>query len=175
MQETWKKIDGYNGKYLISNYGRLKSFAQDKKNGKIKTGNLTHKGYLAVLLYDSKGNKKWFPVHRLVASAFIDNPEGLPQVNHRDEVKTNNHVDNLEWCTNEYNINYGTKNERTALANMCCPTTSKKVYSVDESGNVEYFDSIGEAERQTGNSHSNIVRALKGRRNHCGNRQWFYL
>lgn len=175
MSEIWKEIDGYGGKYFISNYGRLKSFAQDRKNGKIKTGNLTHKGYLTVLLYDSEGNKKWFPVHRLVANAFIDNPDGLPQVNHKDEIKTNNCVDNLEWCTNEYNVNYGTRNERTALANVCCPTTSKKIYSVDENGKVEYFDSIGEAERQTGNIHSNIVRALKGRRNHCGNRQWFYL
>lgn len=175
MYEIWKDVDGYDGKYLISNYGRLKSFAQDKTNGKIKLGNLTHKGYLAVLLYDADGNKRWYPVHRLVANAFIDNPDDLPQVNHKDEIKTNNHVDNLEWCTNEYNVNYGTKNERTALANRCCPTTSKKVYSVDEDGNIEYFNSIGEAERQTGCSHSNIVRALKGRRNHCGNRQWFYL
>lgn len=175
MQEIWKEVEGYNGKYLISNLGRLKSFAQDGINGKIKMGNLTHKGYLNVLLYDSDGNKKWFPVHRLVANAFIENPDKLPQVNHKDEIKTNNCVDNLEWCTNEYNSNYGTKNERIALANMCCPTTSKKVYSVDDNGNIEYFDSIGEAERQTGNSHCNIVRALKGRGNHCGNRQWFYL
>ena len=174
MEEVWKDIDGYEGRYQISSLGRLRSFLQDKENGKIKIGNETRKGYLAVLLYADDGTSKWVPVHRLVASAFIDNPDGLPQVNHKDEDKKNNRVDNLEWCTNDYNVNYGTRNVRTALSNRCCETTSVKVYSVDENGEVRYYDSIGEAERQTGNSHSNIVRALKGRRKHCGGLQWFY-
>lgn len=174
MQEIWKPIEGYSGRYEISNLGRVRSYAQDKINGKIKLGNPTAKGYLTILLYDGNGNSKWCPVHRLVASAFIDNPTDLPQVNHKDENKTNNCVDNLEWCTNEYNTKYGTRSERTATANRCCETTSKKVFSIDENGNKEFFDSIGEAERQTGNSHSNIVRALKRRTNHCGKRQWFY-
>lgn len=175
MTEIWKDIEGYNGKYQISTLGRLRSYAQDTKNGKIKTGNKEKRGYLSYLLYDSDGSKSWHKIHRLVAEAFIDNPDNLPQVNHKDENKQNNCVDNLEWCTNDYNIHYGTAIERNALANMCCPTTSKKIYSVDEDGNREYFDSIGEAERKTGNNHSNIVRALKGKRPRCGNRKWFYL
>ena len=174
MEEIWKDVDGYNGRYQISNLGRFKSYAQDNKNGKIKTGNKTKKGYLTMLLYDGEGNKTWRPVHRLVAEAFIGNPNGLPQVNHKDEIKTNNRVDNLEWCTGEYNVNYGTKSERTAKANRCCKTTSLKVYSIDKNGQVQHYDSIGEAERQTGSSHCNIVRALKGRTSKCGGKTWHY-
>ena len=174
MDEIWKPIDGYDGRYEISNYGRVRSYAQDRKNGKIKTGHPVRKGYMHILLYDSDGNSKWHPIHRLVAGAFLENPDNFEQVNHKDEDKTNNHVDNLEWCSNEYNINYGTRNKRAAESNRCCETTSSKVYSVDAAGQKEYFDSIGEAERKTGCSHSNIVRTLKGRSNRCGNRQWFY-
>ena len=174
MEEVWKPIPGYNGRYEISNLGRVKSYAQDRKNGKIKTGNPTFKGYRTCALRTERGVPKIYPVHRLVAAAFIPNPDNLPQVNHKDEDKANNRADNLEWCTNEYNVNYGTKNLRSALANRCCATTSRKVYSIDDEGRVEYFDSIGEAERQTGLHHANIVRTLKGRSNRCGNRQWFY-
>lgn len=174
MEEIWKEIDGYGGRYEVSSLGRIRSYAQDGKNGKIKIGNLTYKGYRSILLYDGKGGKRTYPVHRLVASAFISNPHGYPQVNHKDENKENNAVDNLEWCTNYYNIHYGTKIQRTRTANLCCKTTSRKVMSVDQYGNTEVFDSIGEAERRTGVSHCNIVRALKGRRKTCGNRKWDY-
>ena len=173
--EIWKEIDGYGGRYEISSIGRVRSYAQDTKKGKIKMGHPVRKGYRHIRLHDGKGNARWYPIHRLVASAFLENPNNLPQVNHKDEDKTNNCVENLEWCTNDYNINYGTRNKRTSLANQCCETTSKQVYSVDENGLVEYFDSIGEAERQTGCSHCNIVATLKGRRNRCGGRQWFYF
>lgn len=174
MEEIWKDIPDYNGRYQISNYGRIKSFAQDKIKGKIKNGSITQKGYLTYLLYDNNGNKKQAPVHRIVATIFLDNPDHLPQVNHKDEDKTNNHIDNLEWCTNEYNSHYGTRSERAALSNRCCKTTSSAVYSVDDNGYIEYYNSIGEAERKTGLNHSNIVSTLKGKRHKCGNKQWFY-
>ena len=75
---------------------------------------------------------------------------------------------------NLYNANYGTKSTRAAESNKCCLTTSKKIFSIDNDGNIEYYDSIGEAERKTGLSHSNIVRTLKGRSHTCGDRKWFY-
>lgn len=174
MKEVWKDVDGYEGRYQISNKGRLKSFAQDQREGKIHNGFKTHKGYLSSKLYDGNGSSKIYPMHRLVASAFIDNPNHLPQVNHKDEDKANNQVDNLEWCTNDYNIHYGTKIQRSTESNRCCKTTSKAVYSVDNQGNIEEYASIGEAERITGIPHSNIVRHLKGRRPSCGNRHWYY-
>lgn len=172
--EIWKPIEGYNGRYEISSFGRIKSYAQDKINGKIKNGNKTFKGYLTIVLYNSNGEKETVPIHRLVAQAFIPNPNNYPQVNHIDENKENNHVENLEWCDNSYNVNYGTRNQRAAKSNECCPTTSCKIYSIDINGKIEYYDSIGEAERQTGLSHSNIVRTLKGRTHTCGKKQWFY-
>lgn len=174
MEEIWKEIDGYNGKYYVSNLGQVKSYAQDKINGKIIKGFHDYKGYYKVSLLDNKNNPKVWFVHRLVAIGFIPNPKNLPSVNHIDENKNNNCVNNLEWCTFGYNTNYGTRTMRASEANKCCPTTSLKIYSIDTDGNKELFDSIGEAERQTGNSHCNIVRALKGRRPRCGGRQWFY-
>lgn len=173
MEEIWKKIDGFNGRYEISNLGRFKSYAQSKQ-GKISLGSIDHKGYRVVRLYDGNGNQYDYKVHRLVAIAFLENPNDYPQVNHKDENKTNNNVNNLEWCDNDYNNHYGTRCERAAESNRCCETTSLKVYSIDSFGEIEYYDSIGEAERITGLSHSNIVRTLKGRSKTCGGRKWFY-
>ena len=172
MQEIWKDIEGYGGKYQVSNLGNVRSFAVDKKAGKLLGQRLNHKGYPVVYLHD--GKPKTCVVHRLVAKAFIPNPNNLPQVNHKDEDKTNNRVNNLEWCTNDYNIHYGTAIERARQSNMCCKTTSVGVFSVDPDGNFRFYDSIGDAERKTGNSHCNIVRALKGRRPRCGGVYWFY-
>lgn len=73
-------------------------------------------GYLSVLIIDSNGNRKQSYIHRLVAKAFIPNPYNLPQVNHKDEDKTNNQVDNLEWCTPLYNINYGNTRQKISIA-----------------------------------------------------------
>lgn len=172
MNEEWKIIDGFE-RYQVSNLGRVKSYAQNK-SGRFLTLSTDHKGYKVVSLYDNNGNRKTIKVHRLVATAFLFNPNNLPEVNHKDENKTNNCVNNLEWCTCEYNILYGTKIERTAESNRCCITTSKKVYSIDSNGNVEHFDSIGEASRVTGLAHNNIVRALKGRCKTCGRKKWYY-
>lgn len=174
-EEIWRPIEGYEGRYEVSNHGRVKSYVIDSKSGRIINGVRSKLGYQIARLYDGNRRSKWIPIHRLVAKAFLDNPDGLPEVNHIDEIKHHNRVTNLEWCTRAYNVNHGTRNERSSKSHICHEALSLKVGSVDENGIVEYFDSIGEAERQTGCSHSNIVRTLKGRTNHCGNRQWFYL
>ena len=115
MEEIWKPVKGYEGYYEVSNLGRVKSLAiyvNTKNNSKryrserVLKG-ILHNGYVWVTLskYNIKSKKR---VHRLVAEAFIPNPYGLPYINHRDEVKTNNVFTNLEWCTVQYNNTYGT-------------------------------------------------------------------
>ena len=111
MNEEWRQIQGYEGLYEVSNLGRVKSLERYDKMGRLikeKTLNPRKhkKGYLYVGL-SKDGIQKKYSIHRLVAIAFIPNPNNLPQVNHKDENKENNCLDNLEWCTNEYNCNYG--------------------------------------------------------------------
>lgn len=174
MEEIWQYIPQYKQRYAVSNLGRVKSYAQTLE-GRFIRGSTDHKGYRVVRLYDEHGCAKDYKVHRLVSSAFCVNSTGGTQVNHRDENKDNNCFENLEWCDAAYNNRYGTKSQRAGMSNRCHVSTSSKVYSVDQAGRIFEYDSIGEAERQTGLSHSNIVRTLKGRSHTCGGRKWYYL
>lgn len=125
MKEVWKDINGYEGLYQVSNFGNVKSL--DRKieccnsiriyKGKTLSKCIDDKGYERVLLTVA-GKHKSAQVHRLVASAFIENAGNLPEVNHKDENPTNNCVDNLEWCTKKYNLDYGTGRLRSSLSHM---------------------------------------------------------
>ena len=115
-EEIWKDIIGYEGLYQVSSYGRVRSLDRyDSRNCFRKKRILklcaNRLGYLKVGLW-SNGKVKHHLVHRLVAEAFIPNPNNLPIINHIDENPSNNNVDNLEWCTAKYNMNYGTIRER---------------------------------------------------------------
>ena len=112
MQEEWRDIRGYEGLYQVSNLGRVKSLKDRYGNYREKIltpGN--NRGYLQVNLYKD-GKRKTYRVHKLVAEVFIDNSNDYKEINHKDEDKTNNRVENLEWCDRKYNANYGTINKR---------------------------------------------------------------
>ena len=113
MIEEWRDIKGYEGKYQISNLGRIKSLKNCKGNYREKILDIKpdNRGYIRAFLYKN-GKCKPYQVHRLVALHFIPNPNNYPIINHKDEDKTNNNVENLEWCTYQYNNNYGTRNKK---------------------------------------------------------------
>lgn len=172
--EVWKDIQGYEGLYQVSNMGRVRSLERKVKRWdgyrtvpagmpKIQKSN---SGYFRVELWKDWKGKKYL-IHRLVAQAFIPNPENLPQVNHLNEDKTDNRVENLEWCTAKYNSNYGTHNEKLSKA------ASKAIlqYTQDNIFVAEYA-SLQDAERVTGVLKSNICQYLR-RDENCryGNRQ----
>ena len=111
-EEIWKDVEGYGGKYQVSNEGRVK--ANYRTHSKILKQYLDEYGYFQLALCKNSKHT-WFRVHRLVANAFLPNPDNLPFVNHKDENRSNNVVTNLEWCTPKYNVNYGNKQLKTAI------------------------------------------------------------
>ena len=124
--EEWKKIPGYEGLYEVSNMGNVRNVRRNKLLRLPKTNNR----YIRISLCKN-GIKTGLTVHRLVAEAFLPNPDNLPEVNHKDEDKTNNRVENLEWCNHKYNMNYGTRNIRskeTAIKNGYCTGLSRDEY-----------------------------------------------
>lgn len=138
--EIWEKVSKYEGLYSVSNYGRVKSLLRTSSNygrvfpEKIKTYTDNGHGYLYVELCKNGKNKKHY-VHRLVAAAFIPNPLNLPQINHRDENKKNNMLDNLEWCTQNYNNKYGTARFRLEKTRRNNGNTTK-IDMYDLNGNL---------------------------------------
>jgi len=136
MEEVWIDIVGFVGKYQISNYGRVKSIKRKYAGEKILKLQIDKNGYHRVSL--KNGKSYYLPVHRLVAQAFIPNPDNLPCVNHKDENKQNNCVDNLEWCTVAYNNTYGSRYN----------LNEKPVLQFDLNGNlINKYKSVSDAAR----------------------------
>lgn len=152
-------IAGYEGLYAINDRGKVWSY---RKNVFLKP--FLARGYCKVRLYKD-GESKQVLVHRLVAEAFLPNPQGLPQINHKDENKKNNCVDNLEWCDTKYNINYGRHNENVAKSHC------KKVYCVELE---RIFESAKLAAMQLGLFDSNIAKCCKGKYKTTGGYHWEY-
>ena len=111
--EVWKDVDGFEGHYQVSNHGRVRSI---KKEILVLKGEYQHNGYKRVRLWKD-GRQQHKLIHRLVAMAFLQNPNNYSDVNHIDEDKTNNHVTNLQWCTHLYNMNFGSVKEKISCGN----------------------------------------------------------
>ena len=154
MKEIWKDIKGYEGLYQISNLGRVKSLNYiHTGREKILKPSVDKQGYLNICLCKN-GVKKWYLVHRLVYEAFVgDIPKGM-QVNHINEIKTDNRAVNLNLMTPKENSNWGTRNERISKKQIN-GKKSKPVLKIDPISNeiVAEFPSTKEAERQTGFNH----------------------
>lgn len=172
--ETWKDIRGYEGLYQVSDLGRIRSLdrvsnaknnSTSKKRERILTQEITVFGYCRVRLFNIDGKAKHYAIHRLVAQEFIGNIEGL-EINHKNEIKTDNRVENLEIVTSKQNCNYGTRNKRISEKNAENKTLwSKGVIQKDKNGKIiAEFDSRLEAERATGVSNTDICRVCNGTR-----------
>lgn len=190
-KEIWKPVVGFENYYEVSSFGRVRSVERDyirrngvvihkkskfmtlveynsrsKRNGKTY---ITKKKRLRVSLYM---NYKCYTknVHRLVAEAFIPNPNNLPEINHKDENPCNNHVDNLEWCDRTYNANYGTAIERATKSK------SKKIAMFDLNDNfIKNFDSILEASQYVHGDSSCITKVCKGKNKYHKNYKFKYI
>lgn len=170
--EVWKAVKGYEGLYEVSSHGRVKSLKRLHTKERILCQAINHKGYARVVLWKENKQRK-FSVHRLVAQAFIENPEAKPQVNHIDENKLNNRVENLEWCSQLENHRHGTINERISKSLTNNPKKSKPVTAYDDEGNSVFsFPSVYEASRKTGINVSSIRDCLHKRTKHAGGYIW---
>lgn len=174
IEEIWKDINDYEELYQISNLGNIKSLNRVLKDNRVWKERIMKPvkdkdGYFCVNLYKNNKTKR-FKVHRLVAQAFIPNPDNLPCVNHKDEDKTNNNVENLEWCTHEYNSNYGTAIERMTK------TLSNPVLQLMKDGSlVRVWPSVMEVERQLHFSNSYISACCRGKRHSAYGYKWRYV
>lgn len=163
MIEEWKDIDGYQGRYQVSNFGNIRN-----KMHKALSQEITKNGYKRVTLTKDK-KQKHYAVHRLVAKAFIDNSLNYPCINHKDENRGNNNVNNLEWCTYSYNINYGSRNFKVQ-------NNSKKVQQMDFAGNVlATYISVGFAAKIMSVDPSNIYKCCDGKISYAYDYKWKYI
>lgn len=169
--EVWKDIEGYEGLYKISDKGRVKSIGYGKERI-LKPAN-NGRGYLLVGLCKNN-EKKHFLVHRIVAQAFIPNPQNLPQVNHQDENPSNNSVENLEWCTAKYNNNYGTRIQRINEKNTN-GKCSKPVIQYTKTGEfIKEWKSTMDVKRNLNYDQGHISACCNGKRKSANGFIWKY-
>lgn len=182
-KEMWKDIVGYEGLYQVSNTGKVKSLKRKVYAGsgrmrwqyeKIMSGNKTNgNGYKIVTLNkEGKGKNKY--IHRLVAETFLDNPYNYKYINHKDENKSNNCVDNLEFCTAQYNSTYNNLHIRNGLKNRNNKYSKKILQLNDNDEIINIFPSISEASRQLNVSCQAISDCLRGIQLHSAGYKWKY-
>ena len=183
--EIWKDVVSYEGFYEVSNLGRIRN----KRTKNLLTSYINEHGYCVIGLYNRKSSKTvHYRVHRLVAYAFIGNPDKKRTVNHADGNKQNNCVENLEWATHKENLEHArrmglivcTEKQRNAAKRniwrnkLLSNNNRKKVFSIDADGNKTFFESIREAAKSVGVNPSAIVNCLKGKTRKSAGLEWGY-
>ena len=201
MVEEWRDIvieqNGvvydYTGLYQVSNYGRVRSLNYRGNGGvEVLKPALDKKGYKRVTLFKNK-NRHILQVHRLVALMFIPNPDNLPCVNHKDETPGHDWVENLEWCTYEYNLNYGTRSEKASKSLKDREFSEETKHKMSENHadvrgeknprarkvicveTKQIFDTLKQAGEWCNISKENICQCCKGRQKTAGGYHWKYL
>lgn len=175
LEEEWRPVVGYEGHYEVSNIGRVRSLTivrRIRSKPRILRPIKFRRGYTFVSLSDASGKKHSIKISRIVAKAFLPNPDNLPCVNHKDEDRANNAVDNLEWCTYVYNTHYGHCIEkiRASKAHLF-----RKVIQMDADGNyIDSFESLSEAKRKTGINNFSISNVCRGVNKTAGGYRWKY-
>lgn len=160
-EEIWKDIEGFEGLYQVSSFGNIKSLTRILSDGRKWEEKIlqqeTNHGYKRVTLAKNTVNKR-YRVHRLVAQAFLPNPNGYGIINHKDENKSNNHVNNLEWCSPKYNSNYGSCKHKVAKK------LSKPVIQMDRNFKIiARYESLSDVGRQTGYGIGYISQCCNGK------------
>lgn len=161
MQETWKPVTGFEEHYLVSNTGKVYSLRKDR----VLTPVINKAtGYYTVVLCGNHSHKNEY-IHRIVATAFCDKPDGCTCVNHKDENRQNNNADNLEWCTIAYNNQYSNvyQSRRRPIAQM----KNGKV--------IRIWESAREAEKHLNTNYKNISAVCRGLRPRAGGYEWRFV
>lgn len=171
MTEIYKDIKGFEGLYQVSNMGNVKSLYYNKLLTICKQNN----GYTYVCLWKHSKETKGL-IHRLVAEAFLPNPDNLPQVNHINEDKTDNKVENLEWCDAKYNSNYGTRKQRISKNKIGINNPlSKQVLQYSKDGEfIKEWVCAYEVQRELKISQSHISKCCRGTQKTSGGYIWKY-
>lgn len=190
MNEIWKDIEGYEGLYQVSNMGNVKSLTHFRNNGsggyiqksKILKFGKNGKGYLSVNLCKF-GYSKQHSIHRLVAEAFIPNPDNNPEVDHIDTNPSNNMVENLRWVTHKENCNNPFTKEKQSYSKKGKSTQrgkehkqSKQILQFSMNGEfIKKWDCVMDIEREIGLKHQNICHNALGKSSNCGGYKWLYV
>ncbi|HNX82189.1 MAG TPA: NUMOD4 domain-containing protein [Candidatus Omnitrophota bacterium] len=168
--EVWKSVNGFEGYYEISSHGRLKSYKKHSDGLILKQTNVKG-GYYSVVL-SANGKTRSMRIHRIVAETFLSNAGGLPEVNHIDGNKQNNHISNLEWCSRSHNARHSIKlhpkqcNHMNDFNKYIKP---KSILMYDKRGNyIRWFINGADASRETGICHRNILQVCNGEKNEYG-------
>ena len=180
--EIWKDIKDYEGLYQVSNLGNVRSldmiimqlhywskkYVKHIYKGRLLKGSKNSNGYKVITLHKGKKTEKKL-LHKIIAETFIPNPNNYNYINHKDNNPSNNNVNNLEWCTQSYNIKYAyEKGNKTQQK-------KKKINQIKNGNILKTFISISDAERKTGIKGANISKCCRNLRNYAGGYQWEYV